>query len=50
MQTVIPKNIHVGLALPTEVFNEMRFAGEKNYSQGIVERRYLRSEIPGKEQ
>jgi len=48
--TVIPKNIYTGLALPKNVFDGMHLIGEKNYSQGIVEQRYLRSEISDKKQ
>jgi len=41
--TVIPKNIHAGLALPTNIFDGMCYVGEKQYSHGIVEKRYVRN-------
>ncbi len=40
--TVMPKDIHQGLALPNQVFDGMKYVGSTQYSQGIIEKRYVR--------
>ncbi len=40
--TIIPKTLHEGIALPSSVFYGMQEVAVKHYSQGIVERRYIR--------
>ncbi len=40
--TVIPKILHEGIALPKNLFDDMKLVGEKNFSQGIIEKRYVR--------
>jgi|ERR1700722_16751126 len=40
--TVIPKDIHEGLALPPQIFEGMKYVGSQQYAHGIVEKRYVR--------
>jgi dihydrofolate reductase len=40
--TVIPKTLHEGIALPSNLFEGMYQTATKNYSEGIVEKRYIR--------
>lgn len=40
--TVIPKDIHEGLALSKQVFDGMKYVWSKEYSRGIIEKRYMR--------
>ncbi|MGB8467644.1 MAG: dihydrofolate reductase family protein [Candidatus Babeliales bacterium] len=42
--TVIPKMLHEGIALPKNCFDSMQEVSQKQYSQGIVEKRYVRSD------
>lgn len=39
--TVIPKFLHEGIALPSNLFDDMVEVSSKQFSQGIVERRYI---------
>jgi dihydrofolate reductase len=41
--TVIPKSLGEGIALPANVFNGMQEVESKQFSQGIVEKRYIRT-------
>ena len=41
--TVIPKNLHEGIALPPSVFDGMREVATKTFSQGIFEKKYVRN-------
>jgi len=41
--TVIPKVLKEGIALPANLFDGMQLVEQKQYSQGIVEKRYLRN-------
>lgn len=40
--TVIPVVLHEGIALPLNLFDGMREVESKNYSHGIIEKRYIR--------
>ena len=40
--TVIPNTLHEGIALPATVFDGMQEVAIKNFSQGIIEKRYIR--------
>ena len=40
--TVIPKTLHEGIALPSNLFDGMHEAASRQYSEGIIERRYIR--------
>ncbi len=40
--TVIPKDLYEGIALPKSIYDTVYEVGSKQYTQGIVEKRYLR--------
>ncbi len=40
--TVIPKTLHEGIALPSNLFDSMSEVGSREFSQGIVEKKYIR--------
>lgn len=40
--TIIPKMLHEGIALPSNLFNSMSEVASRQFSQGIVEKRYIR--------
>lgn len=40
--TVIPKSLKEGIALPPHLFDGMHQVASKQYSQGIIEKRYVR--------
>ncbi len=40
--TIIPKMLHEGIALPSNLFNGMSEVALRQFSQGIVEKRYIR--------
>lgn len=42
--TVIPKRLGEGIALPANVFDGMQEIESKQFSQGIVEKKYIREE------
>ncbi len=41
--TIIPKELHEGIALPKHVLHGMREVNSKNLSQGMIETRYVRN-------
>ncbi len=40
---IIPKTLYEGIALPTNIFESMHEISVKEYSQGIIERTYIRN-------
>lgn len=42
--TIIPVDLHEGIALPKSIYDTVYEVGEKHYSQEIVEKRYLRKD------
>ncbi len=40
--TVIPKTLHEGISLPSNLFDSMSEVASREFSQGIVEKKYIR--------
>ncbi|MBY0109550.1 MAG: dihydrofolate reductase family protein [Candidatus Babeliaceae bacterium] len=43
--TVIPKTLHEGIALPSNLYDGMQEVETRQFSQGIIERRYIRKKV-----
>ena len=43
--TIVPKILHEGIALPSNLLNNMNKVASRQFSQGIVEKRYIRKKI-----
>lgn len=43
--TVIPKTLKEGIVLPSNVFDSMQEVETQQFSQGIIERRYIRKKV-----
>ena len=41
--TIIPVDLHEGIALPQSIYDTITEVETKHYSQGIIEKRYLRT-------
>ncbi len=40
--TIIPKILHKGIALPSDLLNNMSKVSSRQFFQGIVEKKYIR--------